>query len=265
MAVDVGINVEELGPQLHLANIFKTQDLAVGILFQNDACILLRLVEAPAIGQHVLFRLRRLPCGLPESSRRADHALLRDRLHDILAGYVVGAHAVRIEPHPHRIDAVAEVPGNAHAFDPLEPRHDIDIGKVEQVFLVGAWVLAEDVHVHQHARHDLADKYSLSDHQRRELEQHDVDPILHVYDVNVWIRARLEIDDDRRLTGTGRGRGNEPHILDAVDGLLQRNQDRFDQHIGAGAGIRNGNHDRRRRNVGELCDREGLDSQHPQE
>ena len=102
-------------------------------------------------------------------------------------------------------------------------------------------------------------------HQGRELEQHGVDPVLHVHDIDVRVRARLEVDDDGRLTGTGGGGGHVTHVLDAVDGLLQRNQDRFDQDIGAGAGIRNGDHHGRRRDVGELCDRKGLDPQHPQE
>ena len=209
--------------------------------------------------------MRRLPCGLAESSGRTNHALFRQSLHDILGGHVVGAHAVGIEPNPHRKDAVAEIPGDAHAFDPLEPGHDVDVGKVEKVFLVGVGIRAVNVHVHQHARHDLADEDPLAHHQGRKLEQHDVDPVLHVHDIDVGVRARLEVDDDRRLAGTGGGGGNEAHVLNAVDGLLERNQNRFDQDIGAGAGIRNGNHDGRRRDVGELCDRQGLDPQHPQE
>ena len=84
---------------------------------------------------------------------------------------------------------------------------------------------------------------------------HDVDPVLHVHDIDVRVRARLEVDDDRRLAGTGGGGGNEAHVLNAVDGLLKRNQNRFDQDIGAGAGIRNGNHHGRGRDVGELRDR----------
>ena len=209
--------------------------------------------------------MRRLPCGLAESSWRANHALFRQSLHDILGGDVVGSHAFGIEPDPHGKDAVAEIPGDAHALDPLEPGHDVDVGKIEKVFLVGVWVRAVDVHVHQHARHDLADEDSLAHDQGRELEQHDVDPVLHVHHIDVRVRARLEVDDDRRLAGTGRGGRDEAHVLDAVDRLLKRNQNRFDQDIGAGAGIRNGNHDGRRRDVGELSDRKGPDPQHPQE
>ena len=203
--------------------------------------------------------MRRFPRGLAESSGRADHALCRQSLHDILGGHVVGAHAVGIQPHAHRKDAVAEIAGDAHALDPLDPGHDVDVGKVEELFLVGVGIRAVNIHVHQHARHDLADEDPLAHHERWKLKQHDVDPVLHVHDVDIWIRARLEVDDDRRLTGACRRGGNEAHVLNAVDGLLKRNQNRFDQDIGAGAGIRNGNHHGRRRDIGELRDREGLD------
>ena len=100
MPVDVRVNVEELGAQLDLADVLEPQDLPIGIGFQNDVFILLWLVEAPDIGQHVLFRLRRLPRGLAESSGRADHALFREGLHDVLGGHVVGPHAVGIRARP---------------------------------------------------------------------------------------------------------------------------------------------------------------------
>ena len=55
MPVDVGVNIEELRAQLHLANVLEPHELALGICFQNDVFILLWLVVAPDIGQHVLF------------------------------------------------------------------------------------------------------------------------------------------------------------------------------------------------------------------
>src|SRR5581483_1466972 len=175
-----------------------------------------------------------------------DHALLRHGLHDVFDGDVVGPHALGVQPDPHREVAVAEVPGEAHALDPLDPGHDVDVGEVKQVLLVGVRVRAVDVHIHQHARHDLADEDALAHHQGREPAQHDVDPVLHVHDVDVRVRARLEEDPDRRLAGTGGVGDHVTHVLDAVDGLLQRNQDRIDQHVGTGAGISNGDVDGRR-------------------
>src|SRR5262249_43912755 len=153
-------------------------------------------------------------------------------LHDILSGYLVGAHPVGLQPDPHRIRAVAEIPGETHALDSLEPRHDVDVGEVEQELLIDVWIRTVEVHIHQHAWHDLADEEPLPYHQGRETVQYDVAPVLHVHDRHVRVRARLEVDPDRCLTGTGGVRGNVTHILDAVDGLLQRNQDRIDQDGG---------------------------------
>ena len=47
--------------------------------------------------------------------------------------------------------------------------------------------------------------------------------------------ARLEVDADRRLAGAGGVGGDVAHVLHAVDGLFQRDQDRIDQDFGAGA------------------------------
>src|SRR5208337_1351015 len=117
----------------------------------------------------------------------------------------------------------------------------------------------------QHARHDLVDDDSLPLHQGREQVLHDGDPVLHVHDRNVRVRAWLEIDHDRCLTGTGGAGGHVTHVLDAVDGSLQKNKRRVDQNFGTGAGISNEDHHGRRRDGGELRFRQGYDSQPPQE
>src|SRR5262249_55070732 len=163
---------------------------------QNDVSILLRLIKAPDVGQDVLFRLRGHAGGLAEAAGRTDYALLPHSLHDIPNGYLVGAHALGVQPDPHRVGAVAEVPGEAHSLDPLDLGHDVDVGVIVKVFLVGVRVRTVKVHVHQHARHDLADEDALAHHQGREPAQHDVDPVLHVHDVDVRVRARLEVDRD---------------------------------------------------------------------
>ena len=72
------------------------------------------------------------------------------------------------------------------------------------------------------------------------------------YHVDIRVRARLEKDADRRLTGTRSVGDDVPHVLHAVDRLLQRNQNRVDQNVGASAGIRNGDLNGRRRDGWEL-------------
>ncbi len=112
----------------------------------------------------------------------------------------------------------------------------LTLAKLKRNFWSALGIRAVNVHVHQHARHDLADEDTLPHHQGREPVQHDVDPVLHVHDIDVRVGARLEVDADRCLAGTGGGGDHVTHVLDAVDRLLQRNQDRIDQDVGTGAG-----------------------------
>jgi hypothetical protein len=246
------------------ADVPEPQDLAVGVGPQDDVLVLLGLVEPPDVGEHVLLRLRLDPRGLAEPAGRADHALLGHRLHDVGGGDLVGPHPLRVEPDAHRVGPVAEVPRQAHPLDPLQLGHDVGVGEVEQVLLVGGRVLAVNVHVHQHARHHLADEDALAHDQRREPAQHDVDPVLHVHHVDVRVGPRLEVDADRRLPGAGGVGHHVPHVLDAVDRLLERDEDRIDQHVGAGPGVGDRDLHGRRRDVGELLDGQRLDPEHAQ-
>ena len=44
MPVDVRVNIEELGAQLHRADVLEPQDLPIGICLENDVFILLGLL-----------------------------------------------------------------------------------------------------------------------------------------------------------------------------------------------------------------------------
>ena len=143
MAVDVRVDVEELGAQLDVGDVLEPQDFALGIGPQNDVRVLLRLVVAPLIGQDVLDRLRRLARRLAEPAGRPDDALFGQGLHDVLGGDLVGAHAVGLQPDPHRVRAAAEDPGAAHALDALEHGQDVDVRIVVKEFLVDVLVRAE--------------------------------------------------------------------------------------------------------------------------
>ena len=59
-----------------------------------------------------------------------------DRLHDVVGGHVVGAHAVEIQPDPHGIRAVAENVGAADAPDPLDLGQEVDKGVVVKEILI---------------------------------------------------------------------------------------------------------------------------------
>src|SRR4051794_1401938 len=264
-AVDVRVEVIVRGAQLDLGDVLEPKDLTVGIGLEDDVLILLRLAVASHPGQDVFDRLRRPARRLAETPGRTDHALLAQGLHDVLGGHVVGAHAVEVQPDLHRILAAAEDRGGADAPDPLDLGEDVDEGVVVEEILVDAFLHTVYVHIHQHARHHLHDDDPLPLHQGREPVLHHVDPVIHVQDRHVRVRARLEDDHDRCLAGTGGGGGHVAHVLYAVDGLFQDNQDRVDQHRGTGAGISNGDHHARRRDGWELGDGQGFDRQPPQE
>src|SRR5512135_277245 len=265
VAVDVRVDVVVRGAQFDVGDVLEPQDLAIRICLENNISILIRLVVAPHVGQNVLDRLRRLARRLAEASGRADHALLSEGLHDVVGRQVVGAHAVELQPDPHGVLAAAEDRGAADAPDPLDLGQEVDVGVVVEEVLVDALGRAVDVHVHQHARHGLHDDDPLPLHQGGKPVLHDGDPVVHVQDRHVRVGARLEDDLDRRFAGAGGGGGHVAHVLDAVDGLLQRDQDRVDQDRGTGAGIGDRDHHARRRDGGELGDRQRLDRQRPQE
>ena len=89
--------------------------------------------------------------------------------------------------------------------------------------------------------------------------EHNVDSVLHVLEVDVLVRARLKIDRDLSRTAIG-GRGDHgKHVLNAVDGLFERSQDRVNQAVGTGTGIRNGDVDGRRCDAGNLGCRNDFD------
>ncbi len=148
IAVDVGVEVEELraeldalvllvhlaralGPRGRHADVSEAQDLPVRLGLQDDVRVLLRLVVAADVGEHVLLRLRGHARGLTEAAGRADDALFRHGLHDVVDGDVVGPHAVGIQPDAHREISVAEISRDPHALDTFDHGHDVDVGVVE--------------------------------------------------------------------------------------------------------------------------------------
>src|SRR5512135_3704769 len=265
IAVDVRVKVVERRAQLDFGDVLDPQDLTLRICLENDVFILLWLVEAPYPGQDVLDGLRRLARRLAESSRRTNHALLCHSLHDVGGGHFVGAHALDIQHDPHCIRAVAENIGAADSPSPPDLGQKVDGDVVVKEILVDALIRTVDVHIHQHARHGLHDDDPLPLHDGREPVLHDGDPVIDVQDRHVRVRAWLEDDLDRSLTGAGGGGSHVAHVLYAVDGLLQDDQDRVDQDFGTGAGIRNRDDHARRRDGGELGYRQGVDCQRAQE
>ena len=139
VAVDVRVDVEELGPEFDRGHLAEQDVLAVRVGLEDDVLVLLRPVEPADVREDVLDRLGRLAGGLTESARGADDALLGQGFHHVLGRQVVRPHPIGVQPDPHGVRPVAEVPRKAHARDPLELGHDVGVGEVEQELLVGGW------------------------------------------------------------------------------------------------------------------------------
>ena len=103
MVVEVRIDIEELASELHLRDVFQAEDLTLRVRANDDVLVLIGLVVTALVREHVLERLRFFAGCLTEPTRRADDALLADRLHHLVRGDVVGAHLVRVEPDTHRV------------------------------------------------------------------------------------------------------------------------------------------------------------------
>ncbi len=147
------------------ADVFESENLAVWRSLQDDVGVLRWLIEPADVREHVLFRLGGHARRLTEPARWSDDALLGQGLHHVVDRNVVGAHALWIQPNAHRKRAIAQVDWDTHALNPFEHGHDVHVGVVEEVFLIGVWVRAVQIEIHQHARHDLADENPFAHHQ----------------------------------------------------------------------------------------------------
>ncbi len=102
----------------------------------------------------------------------------------------------------------------------------------------------------------LLDRHAALVDDRRQRRGGLRDAVLHVDRGDVERIADLEGDGDGRGAVVGARRGHVAHALDAVDLLFERRRHRVGDDLGAGAGIIGADDDLRRRDVGELRDRQ---------
>ena len=87
--------------------------------------------------------------------------------------------------------------------------------------------------------------------------------ILGVDSSHVGVSPLLEVDSDVTRAGVGRCGSHVEHVLHAVDGFLQRDNDRFLHRLCIGTGISGRHHDGRWRDVGILFHRKPRQSDKP--
>ena len=192
--------------------------------FQDD------FAELPGIGQpahcvdRVLERLaarRGRLAHLPGGDLRV---LLLDGPQHVGRGELLHRHLVRVEPHPHRVVALAQVRNVAHALQPGEFVAQLDgrvVAQVQEQLLPRLVVFRRrggtlQVDNHQLAgrllfHHDAAPLHEVRQHRFRE-----ADAVLHEHLRDVQVDARLERDGERVRPVVPAGGGHVHHVLDAV-------------------------------------------------
>ena len=183
-------------------------------------------------------------------------ALLADGVDHVLRLQTEGIELLRVHPDPHGIRAGAE---HLDAADARQARQHV--GQVDR--RVVAHEQAVVFAVRRIQRDDLQDRRVLLLHadalrlhrlgQRGECELHAV---LHQHLVDIGVGADRE--RHRQAVGAvgGAGRLHVQHAVDAVDLLLDRQGDRIDDGLRAGAGIARRHRHCRRHHVGILRHRQ---------
>ena len=163
---------------------------------------------------------------------------------------------VGIEPHAHRVAALAEDLHVADARQTLQRIDDLQIGVIAQRHRIDRAVRRGEIDDEDEVRVLLLDRHAGLVDDRRQRRRRLGDAVLHVDGSDAERIADVEGDGDRRGAVIGARRRHVGHAGDAVDLLLERRGDRVGHDLRAGARIDGADDDLRRRDVGKLRNRQ---------
>ena len=198
-----------------------------------------------------MSRDRRL---LPDLSGGDFHVLLRERTDHVGRSQPATRHALRIEPQPHGVLALAEDEHVRDARNALQrvPHVHVEIVAHEQrgvAIVVGDNGGTKDKILRSLCRRD-ADGFD----RRGQTSLRRVDAVLNVDGGQIGIAIQIEGGDDAAGSVIAARGSDVLHSLGAVDLLLERNGDRAFHGLGACSDIDAGDAHLRRRQIWELCD-----------
>ena len=182
--------------------------------------------------------------------------LLLDRRDDLGDRDAALREHVRLHPHAHRVLARAE---DRDLADARHARHrvvHVDVAVVRQELGVVGAVRRVEREERERARGRLLDRHAEAAHLARQLRLR-----LHVAHlredlVDVRVGADLEVHVQRAVAGVGVDRVHVDRVVDAAHLLLDRRGDRVLGRERVGADVGRRELDRRRRDLGELRDRQ---------
>ena len=165
-----------------------------------------RVIDQPALRvDRVLERLAPRGRRLAHLPGRDLRVLLLDRPQHVRRRQLLDGHLLRVQPHPHRVVALAQVGDVADALQPGEFVPQLDgrvVAQVQQQVLPPLLVLRRRGRALEVDDHELAGRLLLDGHPAPldEVGQHrfgQVDPVLHQHLGDVQVDARLERDGER--------------------------------------------------------------------
>ena len=242
--------------ELDSRDVAQARDLAVLADLHDDVPELV-LVDEPALCVDQELEVRGAGRGRgAELAGRDLHVLLADLAHDVARREVKRGDLLGIEPDAHRVVAGAEHARVADAVDSRELVADVQrrvVGEVEHVVTL---VRRGEVHDQREIRRRLVGRDAEPLGDLGQLRQRLRDAVLHLHLRLVEVGAQRESDGERHDAVGRRLRRRVQHVLDAVDGLLERRRDRFRDDLAVRARIRRVHDDGRRHDFRILADRQ---------
>ena len=175
---------------------------------------------------------------------------------DVDRGHAEIGELVGVEPDAHRIAPLAEDLDVADAGQALQLIDDLQVGVVRQRDRIDRVVGRGQIDDQDEVRVLLLDRHAALIDDRRQRRSRLRHAVLDVDGSDIERIADIEGDGDGRRAVVRARRGHVGHALDAVDLLLERRRHRIGDDLRAGAGIIGADDDLRRRDLGELRDRQ---------
>ena len=182
--------------------------------------------------------------------------LLGDGALDVDRGHAEVGELVGVEPDAHRIAPLAEDLDVADAGQALQLIDDLQVGVVRQRDLIDRMIGRGQIDDENEVRVLLLDRHAALIDDRRQRRSRLRNAVLDVDGSDIERVADIEGDGDGRRAVVRARRGHVGHALDAVDLLLERRRHGIGDDLRAGAGIVGADDDLRRRDLGELRDRQ---------
>ena len=246
-----------LRSQFGPAHILEPDQGSVSIRLENNVFELRRLAE-PANGAHAdLKLLSGLDWRLSYLAGSDFHILLLQGVHHVAGGEAATCHANRIQPQTHRVLAFAEDDDVGNSGHSLQRVFHVHVQVVAHEQRIVAVVRRVNAGAENEVARRLGDRDAGGFDRVRETSLGGVHPVLNVHGGQIGIAIEFEGRDNVAGTIVAAVGGHVLHSLRAVDLLLQRNGDRRLHCLCAGANVPAAHGDLRRREVGELRDRQG--------